>query len=171
MTGWYMDLDIITFALMHDPRSEYYKLYTSQVCRDHCGQRVKAVLFEFIDGHAVWFAMWGTNSVRCFVVLEACFCILTFIVSAMTPGIWDQNLYQLDNLYCFQLGDLSKKDRIDMGYPMGAHAMLMTGVDVHNDQPRRWKNGNSWGTEGGHSGYYTMNDSWHRAKVFEIEST
>lgn len=27
---------------------------------------------------------------------------------------------------------------------------------------------NSWGVEGGHDGYYTMNDNWYDEYVFEI---
>ena len=48
------------------------------------------------------------------------------------------------------------------------HAMLFTGVDVLDGDPRRWRVENSWGAERGKDGFYTMNDSWFDQYVFEI---
>jgi bleomycin hydrolase len=46
--------------------------------------------------------------------------------------------------------------------------MLFTGVDVHDDAPRRWRVENSWGDKDADQGFYTMNDSWFDEYVFEI---
>jgi bleomycin hydrolase len=46
--------------------------------------------------------------------------------------------------------------------------MLITGVDVENGVPVRWRVENSWGTKYGDDGYYTMNDNWFDEYVFEI---
>jgi bleomycin hydrolase len=48
------------------------------------------------------------------------------------------------------------------------HAMLFTGVDLHDESPRRWRVENSWGTEKGDKGFMTMNDSWFAEFVFEV---
>ena len=48
------------------------------------------------------------------------------------------------------------------------HAMLFTGVDVLDGVTRRWRVENSWGSDRGKDGFYTMNDSWFGQYVFEI---
>ena len=49
------------------------------------------------------------------------------------------------------------------------HAMLFTGVDVADGQPRRWRVENSWGAENsGRKGFYVMNDNWFDEHMFEI---
>jgi bleomycin hydrolase len=150
-------------CLVHDPRHPYYQNYTSQFAQTVVGgaysvqflnvpiDEMKSINQQMLtDGSAVWFA--------CNVGQQF----------AEKPGLWDRNLYSLDSLYGVELGQLSKEDRIRLGYPMGTHAMLMTGVDIMDGKPRRWKVENSWGTDGGHDGYYTMNDNWYDEYVFEI---
>ena len=161
-------------TLMHDPRNKYYQTYTVQYSQSViCGKHELVHLNVPIDemkwvakrmiqdlGLPVWFA--------CNVGEEF----------AETPGLWDKNLYGLQELYGVQkLGyDMTKEDRIKFGYPMGTHAMLFTGCDVIDDDgesgkhspPRRWKVENSWGTSGGHDGYYTMNDNWFDEYVFVV---
>jgi bleomycin hydrolase len=48
------------------------------------------------------------------------------------------------------------------------HAMLFTGVDMLDGQPRRWRVENSWGAENGKQGFYVMNDNWFAEYTFEI---
>jgi bleomycin hydrolase len=48
------------------------------------------------------------------------------------------------------------------------HAMLFTGVDVLDGVTRKWRVENSWGSDKGKDGFYTMNDSWFDEYVFEI---
>jgi bleomycin hydrolase len=48
------------------------------------------------------------------------------------------------------------------------HAMLFTGVDVVDGEARRWRVENSWGSDKGMDGFYTMNDSWFGEFVFEV---
>ena len=156
-------------SLLHDPRNPYYQNYTSEFAETVLGGAYKVVFLNvpieeikeinkqiLMEGNAVWFA--------CNVGQEF----------TDYPGLWDQDLYQLDSLYGVEIGQLPKKDRIRVGYPMGTHAMLMTGADVvkddNNSKARRWKVENSWGKDGGHDGYYTMNDNWYDENVFEIVS-
>ena len=38
--------------------------------------------------------------------------------------------------------------------------MVITGVDVVAGVPTQWKVENSWGSEFGHKGHFTMSDEW-----------
>ncbi len=82
-------------------------------------------------------------------------------------GVWDANLYDLSSVYdtAFTLG---KADRLVYHETQMTHAMLFTGVDVLDGVTRKWRVENSWGTEKGKDGFYTMNDSWFDEYVFEI---
>ena len=82
-------------------------------------------------------------------------------------GIWDADLYDLPAVYDTEF-TLDKSDRLLFGETLMTHAMLFTGVDVLDGVTRRWRVENSWGSDKGKEGFYTMNDSWFDEYVFEI---
>ena len=82
-------------------------------------------------------------------------------------GIWDASLYDLPSLYDASF-ELDKSERLAYHETQMTHAMLFTGVDVLDGAIRRWRVENSWGSERGKDGFYTMNDSWFDQYVFEI---
>jgi len=83
-------------------------------------------------------------------------------------GIWDAALYDLPSVYDTSF-DLDKAARLEYGESQMTHAMLFTGVDLgENGAARRWRVENSWGSDSGRDGFYTMNDSWFDEYVFEI---
>jgi bleomycin hydrolase len=82
-------------------------------------------------------------------------------------GIWDADLFDFPALYDTEFS-LDKSDRLLFGETQMTHAMLFTGVDVVDGATRRWRVENSWGTDKGKDGFYTMNDSWFGEYVFEI---
>jgi bleomycin hydrolase len=82
-------------------------------------------------------------------------------------GVWDADLYDLPSVYGTDF-TLSKADRLVFHETLMTHAMLFTGVDLLDGKPRRWRVENSWGSERGRDGFYTMNDSWFDEYVFEI---
>jgi bleomycin hydrolase len=82
-------------------------------------------------------------------------------------GVWDAHLYDLSSVYDADF-TLGKADRLVYHETEMTHAMLFTGVDVLDGATRRWRVENSWGTERGKDGFYTMNDSWFDEYVFEI---
>lgn len=82
-------------------------------------------------------------------------------------GLWDANLFEYENVYDTEFS-LSKSQRLEYHETLMTHAMLFTGVDVVDSQPRRWRVENSWGEEGGKKGFYVMNDSWFDEYMFEI---
>jgi bleomycin hydrolase len=82
-------------------------------------------------------------------------------------AVWDAGLYDLPSLYDTQF-ELDKAARLAYHETQMTHAMLFTGVDVLDGVARRWRVENSWGSERGKDGFYTMNDSWFDQYVFEI---
>jgi bleomycin hydrolase len=82
-------------------------------------------------------------------------------------GVWDANLFDLAPVYDTAF-TLTKADRLLVGETEMTHAMLFTGVDVLDGATRRWRVENSWGSDKGKDGFYTMNDSWFDEYVFEI---
>lgn len=83
-------------------------------------------------------------------------------------GLWDKNLFDYATLYDTQF-TLDKAGRLLYHQTLMTHAMLFTGVDVVDGQPRRWRVENSWGEEeNGEKGFYIMNDSWYDEYMFEI---
>jgi bleomycin hydrolase len=82
-------------------------------------------------------------------------------------GLMDRDLYDLDAVYDTTF-TMDKAARLEYGETQMTHAMLFTGVDVVDGQARRWRVENSWGTEPGQKGFFTMNDSWFDEYLFEI---
>lgn len=82
-------------------------------------------------------------------------------------GVWDANLYDYGSVYDTAF-TLTKAERLEYHQSAMTHAMLFTGVDVVDGEPRRWRVENSWGDENADKGFYTMNDSWFDEYVFEI---
>ena len=46
--------------------------------------------------------------------------------------------------------------------------MVITGVDIVDGQPTKWKVENSWGDKVGTKGYFVMSDSWFDEFVYQI---
>jgi bleomycin hydrolase len=81
-------------------------------------------------------------------------------------GVWDASLYDYDSLYR-HVTDLDKADRLLHQATAMTHAMLLTGVDVVDGEPLRWRVENSWGDDKADKGFWTMNDTWFAEHVFE----
>lgn len=82
-------------------------------------------------------------------------------------AFWDAALYDLPSVYDAAFG-LDKAARLAYHETAMTHAMLFTGVDVLDGATRRWRVENSWGSDTGKDGFFTMNDSWFGEYVFEI---
>jgi bleomycin hydrolase len=82
-------------------------------------------------------------------------------------GIWDTALFEYPAVYDTTF-HLDKADRLLYHDTEMTHAMLFTGVDLADGRPRRWRVENSWGSDKGKDGFFTMNDSWFDEYVFEI---
>ena len=82
-------------------------------------------------------------------------------------GLWDAHLFDYEGVYNTQF-TLNKAARLIYHQSRMNHAMLFTGVDVVDGQPRRWRVENSWSDDSGKKGFFIMDDSWFDEYMFEI---
>lgn len=160
----FVDLPLDDYVcLVHDPRpsNPYGRTYTVQYLGNVVGgQRVVYLNIEMglmkdiarrtlEAGEPVWFG--------CDVGKE----------SRRDLGLMDRDLYDLGSVYGTTFG-LDKAARLTYGETRMTHAMLFTGVDVVDGATRRWRVENSWGSDVGQKGFFTMNDAWFDEYMFEI---
>lgn len=159
----YVEVDWENYVcLVNDPRNEYFRTYTVDYLQNVVGgppvvylnvpsREMKKVTQQVLEnGTPVWMGCdVGKQMER-------------------KKGLWDANLYEFEGLYGVSFG-MDKANRLRFGQTMMTHAMLFTGVDVVEGEPRRWRVENSWGSEeSGIKGFYTMNDNWFDEHMFEI---
>ena len=63
---------------------------------------------------------------------------------------------------------MSKGAMLDTRESAMNHAMVITGVNLENETPTKWRIENSWGEKYGHKGYYVATDSWFSKYVYQI---
>jgi bleomycin hydrolase len=150
-------------CLVHDPRatSPFGRTFTVQYLGNVVGGAIVSYLNveidvmkdiamrTIVDGEPVWFG-----------------CDVAPMMQK-DLGVWDRDLYDFDAIYDTSF-DLDKEGRLHHHQTFMTHAMLFTGVDVVDGQPRRWRVENSWGEDHGRKGFYAMNDSWFDEYMFEI---
>ncbi|WP_329560405.1 aminopeptidase C [Kitasatospora sp. NBC_01266] len=102
-----------------------------------------------VGGEPVWFGCDVTKMMRA------------------DAGVWDAALFDYAAVYDTAF-TMDKAARLLHHETRMTHAMLLTGVDVLDGAPRRWRVENSWGEEKADKGFWTMNDSWFGEHVFEI---
>lgn len=150
-------------CLVNDPRPShpFGKTYTVEYLGSVAGasgvlylnvsiERMKELAMKTItDGAPVWFG-----------------CDMGKMVHRKM-GIMDASIYEYDLVYDTSL-DMDKSHRLEYHQSSMNHAMLLTGVDVVDGGPRRFRVENSWGDEVGKKGFFVMNDSWFDQNMFEI---
>ncbi|MFT8583444.1 C1 family peptidase [Liquorilactobacillus hordei] len=82
-------------------------------------------------------------------------------------GIMDTELYHKDELFDIDLS-ISKAERLDYGESLMTHAMVLTGVDLVDDKPTKWKVENSWGKKVGTNGFFVMSNDWMDEYCYQI---
>lgn len=82
-------------------------------------------------------------------------------------GVWDAHLHDYEGVYGVDLA-MNKAERLTTRSSAPTHAMCLTGVDLVDGEPRRWRVENSWGDTVGEKGYWTMNDSWFDEYVYQV---
>ena len=81
-------------------------------------------------------------------------------------GIWDNELLDFSTAFDVSLV-FDKAEMLDFGQRAMNHAMCITGVDLKNGKPVRWKIENSWGDANGDKGFYIMSESFFRSFVYQ----
>jgi bleomycin hydrolase len=151
-----------TVSLIHDPRNEYYKLYTVAYLGNIKGghpiryinvpiEEMKALGVKTIkSGKPIWFGCdVGKHFARQIGVLE---------LNALN---WDIGFGVTFNQ--------NKADRLRYGESAMTHAMMFTGVHLdENGQPVRWRVENSWGEDSGDKGFLSMSDAWFSEFTYQI---
>lgn len=96
--------------------------------------------------------------------------------STSKPGILDTRLFDYDLAFGSGNGSLqmSKSQRLRTGESQMTHAMVLTAVQVDNDDKTaggrsvRWRVQNSWGAATGAQGYWVMTDEWMDEFVYQV---
>lgn len=87
--------------------------------------------------------------------------------SERQKGIMDTKLYRKNELFDINF-DLTKAQRLDYGESLMTHAMVLTGVDVVDGQPTKWKVENSWGKKVGNDGFFVMSNDWMNEYCYQV---
>lgn len=87
--------------------------------------------------------------------------------STRDSGIMALDAYDVEDLFDVDL-TMTKAERLDYGESMMTHAMVLTGVDIINEQAMKWKVENSWGEKVGDKGFFVMSDEWMDEYTYQI---
>lgn len=158
--GWNLD-DYISIIQAPTADKEYHQTYTIDMLGNVVGGRLikhlnlpmdefkQLAITQLKNGESVWF---GSDVVK---------------YSETKLGIMALNTYDYDKLFDIDL-EMTKAQSLDYGQSMMDHAMVLTGVDLVDDQPTKWKVENSWGNKVGHKGYFVMSDAWMDKYCYQV---
>ncbi|GAX08599.1 aminopeptidase C [Secundilactobacillus silagincola] len=150
-------------SIINSPTSDkpYNKTYTVEMLGNVVGGREvkhlnvtmddfkQLAIAQLKDGQSVWFGCdVGQSSDR-------------------QKGIMDTNAYKKDELLDMDLS-MTKAERLDYAESLMTHAMVITGVDLVDGKPTKWKVENSWGDKVGTKGYFVMSDSWMTEYCYQV---
>lgn len=159
----YVDLDLENhISTINSPTEDkpYHKVFSVEYLGNIKGGRqvrhlnlkvdeMKQLIIKQLEaGEVVWF---GSNVVK---------------DSERQAGLLDTALYRRDELFDVDFS-MSKGDMLDSGESMMDHAMVITGVDLVDGKPTKWKIENSWGEKPGFKGYFVMSDKWFDSFVYQ----
>ncbi len=82
-------------------------------------------------------------------------------------GIMARNLYDYESVYDLDLR-LDKAEHLLFRDGTINHCMVFVGVDLIDGKPIKWLVENSWGSDRGHGGMWTMYDDWFEDNVYKI---
>lgn len=149
-------------SIIHAPTKDkpYHKTYTVQFLGNVIGGKPvkhlnltmdefkQAIIAQLEAGKVVWF---GSDVGK---------------YGDREKGVWDDQSYNAELLTGLDLA-LTKEDSLDYWFSAMNHAMVITGVNIENGKPTRWKIENSWGDKGGAKGYYLCSDTWFDQYVYQ----
>jgi bleomycin hydrolase len=158
----FVDVDLNQYvSLFNDPSKDYGAHYAISMSRnifdgrdiDYANLDIDALknltMKSVLDDEPVWFA--------CDVGKD----------QSRDKGIMAMDIYDYGPIYNIDMG-LSKAERVIFRDSAPNHAMVFVGVDVKDKKPVKWLVENSWGTDKGSGGYWTLYDSWFDNHVYEV---
>ena len=87
--------------------------------------------------------------------------------SSPTPdGVMSTEMWNVNKVLGTEFG-MTKAERVDYGESLMTHAMVITGVNLIDNKPNRWRVENSWGDAIGDKGYFVMSDDWFNEFVYQ----
>lgn len=158
--GWKLD-NYISIIQAPTADKKYHQTYTIDMLGNVVGGReikhlnlpmdeFKQLAIEQLkNGESVWF---GSDVIK---------------YSETKLGIMALNTYDYDKLFDVDL-EMTKAEALDYGESMMDHAMVITGVDLVDGKPTKWKVENSWGNKVGHKGYFVMSDDWMDKYCYQV---
>lgn len=88
--------------------------------------------------------------------------------SARKEGLMDEETFDYENTMGVKPG-MNKAERLDYSESLLTHAMVLVGVDLdENGKALKWKVENSWGSDRGDDGIYSMTDAWMDEFTYQI---
>lgn len=82
-------------------------------------------------------------------------------------GVLDPHLYDYETAFQTHFR-FTKAERLDYKESFLTHAMVLTGVNLADGEPNRWKVENSWGEKAGDQGYFVMSDKWMDEYTYQV---
>ncbi len=158
----YVGIDLDEYvSIINSPTADkpYFKTFTVAYLGNVYGQKVKylnlpldafkeAILSQLKAKEVVWF---GSDCGK---------------FGDRTAGYWDQNSYDFDSLFDMDFS-ISKEDALMYRESAMNHAMVLTGVNLDEGKPNRWRIENSWGDAQAHKGYHVASDVWFDRYVYQ----
>lgn len=149
-------------SLIHAPTSDksYYQTYNVELVGNVVGgkpithlnlpfERMEELIIKQLqNGEIVWFGSDVSN------------------FGDRNEGIWDDKSFDFVTPFDIDM-KFDKAQMLDFYHSAMNHAMVITGVDLKEGKPVRWKIENSWGKAIGHDGYFVMTEGFFRSFVYQ----
>jgi bleomycin hydrolase len=87
--------------------------------------------------------------------------------SFRTEGILSTEVCNVEELFGIDL-KYDKYESVRFRSTSCNHAMTLTGVNLVDSFPNRWKVQNSWGKDFGKDGFFVMSDAWFDRFVYQV---
>lgn len=156
-------LDLPNYVPVIDyPGKEYFKLYQIEYSRNiyNTGDATfinlpvdslkRYALASVLDDDPVWFACDVGKS------------------HYGDKGILEEGIYDYPAVYNGINFHLTKQQQLELRDSSPNHAMVFTGVDTTDGVAAKWKVENSWGSDKGDNGYWTLYDDWFNQNVYIV---
>lgn len=125
------------------------------------------------DGQNAHYANVGIRRLREIVVKTLLDNKAVYFAADVSPdqdskqGVMARNLYDYESVYDVEM-DLNKTERILFRDSTINHGMAFIGVDLRDGEPVKWLVENSWGSDRGRGGLWTMYDDWFEDNVYNV---